>query len=76
MKDPVFYDLVKNARKIKKQYKSYFHPKYNDDVAIRRLKRKIYSIEIIEWKKDALWSYLNNEMTYKEMLDYLQIKDL
>ena len=51
MKDPVFYDLIKNARKIKKQYKSYFHPKYNDDLAIRRLKRKIYSINTIQSRR-------------------------
>ena len=75
MRNGEFYSMVKNAKEIKEIYESYFHHNYNEDQKIRRIKNIIYSIEIIEWKKDALWQYLNNEMTYEEMLEYLKIEE-
>ena len=73
MRNESFYNLVKDAKKLKKEYKSYLHPKYTDDDKVRKLKQKVYSIKIIEWKLDMVWMYITSDITYGEMLEFLKI---
>lgn len=72
MRNREFIDLVKDVKHIKYQYKKIVGKKENT-VLINQIKRGIYSIDIIEWKKDCIWKYLNDELTYNKMLDYLKL---
>lgn len=74
-----FRDLVKNIKKVKQEYSfclSFFsydytfeELKYKNNI-IRETKRKIYAIDVEEWKKDKIWEYLNG-YEYMSTLKYL-----
>ena len=72
MKNNDFIELIINVKYIKFQYKKIVGKKEND-VLIKQLKRGIYSIDVIDWKKNCIWQYLNDELTYNEMLGYLKV---
>lgn len=72
MKNNDFIELIRNIKYIKFQYKKIVGKKEND-ILVKQIKRGIYSIEIIEWKKNCIWQYLNDELTYNEMLGYLKV---
>ena len=72
MKNDDFVELIRNVKTIKYQYKKLVGKKENTTL-IKQIKRGIYVINIIEWKKDCVWKYLNDELTYNEMLGYLKV---
>lgn len=72
MRNDDFVELIKNVKAIKYQYKKLIGNKENTTL-IKQIKRGIYVINIIDWKKDAVWKYLNDEITYNEMLGYLKV---
>ncbi len=72
MKNDDFVELIRNVKTIKYQYKRLVGRKENDTL-IKQIKRGIYSIKIIDWKKNCVWQYLNDELTYNEMLGYLKV---
>jgi len=39
---------------------------------VRNLKRKIYSLEFEEWKKDKLWEFLNNDIDYSVLWSFVR----
>lgn len=68
-----FKNLVIQAKAIKNQYNgilssfSYFN--LHDKVEFERNFRDlIYSLNFEEWKKDRLWDYLNDYMTYEKLI--------
>lgn len=72
MRNRDFIDLVKDVKHIKYQYKKIVGKKEND-ILINQIKRGIYSIDIIEWKKDWVWKYLNDEIPYSQLLEDLKL---
>lgn len=63
-----FRELVSNAKSLKQQYcfcldffsydYTYEELKYKNSI-IRETKRKIYDLNMEEWKKDRVWEYMN-----------------
>lgn len=68
MKDIIglnFNDFIKNIEVIKDNYTSLLSPFFNRKMIIF-YKQKIYSFQIVEWKKDKLWEALNNDISIEE----------
>ncbi len=68
-----FKNLVIQAKAFKNQYEgvlasfSYFElPKRVQ--FIRTFRDSIYSLNFEEWKKDRVWDYMNNYMSYEELI--------
>lgn len=60
-----FKDIIERAQKIKKMYKYILSSFSQHDIKLRNdflydLKRKIYELKFEEWKRDKIWSYLND----------------
>jgi len=59
--------------KIKKHYEdimlsfSVFGGNNNVIKSIREIKDEIYSLKFEEWKRDKLWEYLNDDITYVDL---------
>ena len=62
---------------IKKQYEDFmlsfsiFGGNYDLYVKIYDLKKNIYSLQFEEWKKDKLWEYLNNDIDYIQLWNFV-----
>ena len=68
MKDIIklnFDEFIENIEAIKDIYTSLLLPFFNRKM-ITLYKRKVYSFDITEWKKDKLWEVLNNDLTVEE----------
>ena len=68
-----FRDLVKHARSLKQEYVfclGFFSYNYTyEDLKIRNsfireIKKRVYDLEMEEWKKDKLWEYMNDYENY------------
>lgn len=68
-----FRDLVRNARRLKKDYVfcltffsydyTYEELKYRNNI-IRETKRNLYNLNMEEWKIDKVWEYMNEDLTH------------
>ncbi len=38
---------------------------------IRQIKKDIYNLDFEEWKKDKLWEFMNNDVTYNELWSFI-----
>lgn len=74
-----FRDLVINAKRLKQEYSfcltffsynyTYEELKYRNNI-IRETKRKLYALDIDEWKINKIWEYMNGD-EYMSTLHYL-----
>ena len=75
MSDLTFKQLIYQIEAIKTQYKrvlSLFSCGFeikNKVNYIRKTKETIYSLKIEKWQSDRLWDYMNDDMTYNDLLD-------
>lgn len=64
-----FNEIFKNIKAIKLRYVEVLSSFSNLDIKyeneyIRSIKKSIYSLDIVEWKKDRLWDYMNDYIPY------------
>lgn len=67
-----FNQFVESARVLKDNYECLLMPFFRAK-EVRCWKTMIYSLNIISWKHDKLWEYLNGDLEYEELL---KIKDI
>ena len=67
-----FKQFVDSAKVLKAQYDELFTPFFMAKT-IRCWKVMIYSLDIVEWKRDRIWNYLNGDLEYDELI---KLKDL
>jgi len=73
-----YYECVKQVGLIKKDYVSFMHffneeeeDKWYYYQKMREIKKEIYSLKFEEWKKDKLWEYMNDDVTFLDLLSFL-----
>jgi uncharacterized membrane protein len=75
MSDLTFKQLIFKAEAMKSNYKrilSLFSCGFDIKGKVRYIKNTkdtIYSLKIYEWQSDRLWDYMNDNMTYNDLLD-------
>lgn len=75
MNNLTFKEIVNNIQAIKSQYKrvlSLFSCGFeikNKVKYISNTKTKMYSLSIDTWKIDRLWDYMNDYISYEELLE-------
>ena len=61
-----YKNVIKNLEALKSQYRetiasfSWTQGKERNEY-IKTIKRKVYSLKVIEWKQDQIWEYFNND---------------
>lgn len=75
MDDLTFKQIIVKIEAIKDQYKgtlSLFSCGFDIKKRIKYTKQtrnQIYSLNILEWQRDRIWDYMNDYMTYNELLE-------
>lgn len=75
MNNLTFKELVINIQAIKSNYKrvlSLFSCGFEQKNKVRYIsntKTKMYSLSIDQWKIDRLWDYMNDYISYEELLE-------
>ena len=67
-----FKEFVNNCKVLKAQYEELFTPFFMTKT-IRCWKIMIYSLDMVEWKRDKIWTYLNGDIEYDELV---KLKDI
>ena len=68
-----FRQFVESARALKDNYECLLMPFFRPK-EIRCWKTMIYSLNMVEWKRDKIWAYLNGDMEYEELVKLKDIK--
>lgn len=67
-----FKQFINNCKVLKAQYEELFTP-FLMKKTIRCWKVMIYSLDMVEWKRDKIWNYLNGDIEYEELV---KLKDI
>lgn len=67
-----FKQFVESAKVLKDNYECLLIPFFRFK-EIRCWKIMIYSLDIVSWKRDRLWEYLNGDLEYEELV---KLKDI
>lgn len=68
-----FREVVRNIRALKEEYQgtltlfSYATIKEKREY-IERTRGKIYSLQLMEWQKEKLWEYMNDDVEFKVLI--------
>ena len=74
--DWTFEDVVNNIKTLKFKYHevltsfSYFDKK-KDTIFINKIKKSIYNLKIVEWQKNLLWEYMNDDIEIDVLINVL-----
>lgn len=73
-----FKEIVENAKMLKEKYNIFLTSFYFFEIKernnyIKNVKNKIYNLNIICWKRDKIWNYLNGDLEYEELV---KLKDI
>ena len=63
----VFYLFIESAKVLKDNYECLLMPFFRPR-EIKCWKKMIYSLDMSESRKDKLWSYLNSDIEYEELI--------
>lgn len=50
---------------------SVFNNNKNTDNSLRKIKKDIYSLKFEEWKRDKLWEYINDDIDYVSLWQFI-----
>lgn len=67
-----FKQFVESAKVLKDNFECLLTPFFRPK-EIRCWKTMIYSLDMVEWKRDKLWCYLNGDIEYEELV---KLKDI
>lgn len=62
-----FYLFIESAKVLKDNYECLLMPFFRPR-EIKCWKKMIYSLDMSETRKDKLWSYLNSDIEYEELV--------
>lgn len=68
-----FRETIKNIRALKEEYLwtltlfSWKNAREKTDY-IQRTRNKIYSLQLMEWQKDKLWEYMNDDVEFSMLI--------
>ena len=63
----IFYLFIESAKVLKDNYECLLMPFFRPK-EIKCWKKMIYSLDMSESRKDKLWSYLNSDLEYEELI--------
>lgn len=63
----VFYLFIESAKVLKDNYECLLMPFFRPK-EVKCWKKMIYSLDMSESRKDKLWSYLNGDLEYEELI--------
>lgn len=68
-----FEEIVENAKMLKEKYNIFLTSFYFFEIKernnyIKNVKNKIYNLNIIYWKRDKIWNFLNGDMEYDDLV--------
>ena len=62
-----FKQFVESAEVLRDNFQCLLTPFFHAK-AIRCWKIMIYSLDMVEWKRDCIWNYLNGDMEYEDLV--------
>lgn len=67
-----FKQFIESAKVLKDNFECLLTPFFRPK-AIRCWKTMVYSLDMVEWKRDKIWNYLNGDIEYEELV---KLKDI
>lgn len=67
-----FKQFIESAKVLKDNFECLLTPFFRPK-EIRFWKTMIYSLDMVEWKRDKIWTYLNGDLEYEELV---KLKDI